>query len=289
MRVYLVILLALLNVFVWLYILFSPSPNTIKTPLPHKEDTVLQQADLLPTNPLPNKDTLLIAAHKPKEPTHLAATTPLPIADIGKITPIENLTAYLSNFGLSNAQTLDSSLQVDLRYSSNNNFIGQTLYADLQYCYVLPRTAQMLAQAQSKLRTIAPEYRLLLLDCTRPSRVQQQLWNAVKHRPDMRRYVAPPQYGSLHNFGAAVDVTLVDTQGREVDMGTPFDFMGELAQPRHQARFLKNGQLTATQVNNRLLLRRVMREAGFKGIQSEWWHFNICSIDEARKKYKKVE
>jgi D-alanyl-D-alanine dipeptidase len=299
MRLYLSITLLLLNLMAWAYILYhSLSTETDYAPRnapatsieqPYSDKSECSTVNSPPimgnatkTNLVHSKDTANVA---PKT----TVSTDLPLKSREKIIPIPNLAQYLAGLGLHNAQATDSSLRVDLRYATPDNFVGQTLYADLSACYVLPRTAQMLAAAQKKLHAQHPNYNILLLDCARPRRVQQQLWNAVKHLPNMRRYVAPPQYGSLHNFGAAIDVTIVDAQGQALDMGTPYDYMGELAQPRHQQRFLKSGQLTQDQVNNRLLLRRIMREAGFKAIESEWWHFNACTINQAKQKYRAIE
>ncbi|QJR20836.1 hypothetical protein BREVNS_0086 [Brevinematales bacterium NS] len=99
-------------------------------------------------------------------------------------------------------------------------------------------------------------------------------------------YVANPAIGSLHNYGVAVDVSLLNEKGEELDMGTPVDYFGELAEPRYEKRFLAEGKLTREQVSHRLLLREVMREAGFQDIATEWWHFQLCGREEAKKKYE---
>ncbi len=110
------------------------------------------------------------------------------------------------------------------------------------------------------------------------------MWERVKNTPQ-RIYVASPERGSLHNYGVAVDVSLVDETGQELDMGTPVDFFGELAWPRYEKRFLREGKLSPAQVSNRLLLREVMCEAGFSPIEIEWWHCQLCTREEAAKKY----
>lgn len=93
----------------------------------------------------------------------------------------------------------------------------------------------------------------------------------------------------MHNFGLAVDLTLADTNGVEVDMGTPFDSFAELAQPQLEKRFAASGDLTLTQLEGRRLLRRVMVDSGFKTIPHEWWHFNALDSDEARARFRIVE
>lgn len=295
MRAFLVALLVLLNVWVWWHVV-QPPPPPPNLLLPHTtygaNNSDVEKA--IATNPttlaLPPKiaDTLS-PSHKDSTVFRHVPALPPQLPTVETLQPTANLDVYLSNLGLIDVKTTDSTLHIDLRYATSDNFLGQALYADLTACYVLPRTAKMLAKAQSQLHAVSPQYSLLLLDCARPRRVQQQLWQSVKNQPALRRYVAPPTSGSLHNFGAAVDVTLIDATGQALDMGTPYDFMGDLAQPRYHRRFLANGQLTPLQVNNRLLLRRVMREAGFKAIESEWWHFNACTIAEARQRYQRIE
>ncbi|MBK8474542.1 MAG: hypothetical protein IPL33_21500 [Sphingobacteriales bacterium] len=289
--------LILLNLLVWF------SDDGVE--LDHDKPIVLScdTASQLPATNIPPlidtpKTALLPNSSAKKKQTPLPLLTPNNQAPISaaqpalppyRIEPVAQLADYFAQKGLVDAQSIDSRLRTNLAYSQPDNFIGQTLYADLTACYVLPRTAQMLAKAQVALHAVHPQYDLLLLDCARPRRVQRELWNAVRHDARLRRYVAPPTSGSLHNFGAAVDVTISDQDGNLLDMGTPYDFMGDLAQPRHHQRFLQSGQLSQTQVNNRLLLRRVMRQAGFLSIETEWWHFNTCPIAEARRRYQLLE
>jgi L,D-peptidoglycan transpeptidase YkuD (ErfK/YbiS/YcfS/YnhG family) len=114
------------------------------------------------------------------------------------------------------------------------------------------------------------------------------MWRLVKGT-GKEEYVADPEKGSLHNFGAAVDLSIVDQDGNLLDMGTPFDYFGELAQPSYEDRFLKDGTLTKKQVENRRLLRKVMQEAGFQTIPDEWWHFHAFSLEEVKRRFAIVE
>jgi len=114
------------------------------------------------------------------------------------------------------------------------------------------------------------------------------MWHIVKGT-EQQAYVADPEEGSIHNFGAALDLSIVDDQGNLLDMGTPFDYFGDLAQPGYEKRFLKENKLTKTHVTNRTLLREVMQEAGFEGIGDEWWHFNAFPPAEVKRRYKIVE
>ena len=101
--------------------------------------------------------------------------------------------------------------------------------------------------------------------------------------------MADPEKGSIHNFGAAVDVSIVDQEGNRLDMGTPFDYFGDLAQPRMKIDFSRDGVLTEKQIENRRLLREVMEKAGFQIIPDEWWHFNAFSPEEVKRRYAIVE
>ena len=190
--------------------------------------------------------------------------------------------------GLINIQTAIPDIKVDLKYASRHNFLNKVLYTDLKNCYLQKEATAMLKKAQKYLKNIQPEYSLLVYDGARPRSIQVEMWNNVKGTPE-QRYVASPRSGSIHNFGAAVDLSIADEYGMELDMGTPYDFFGELAQPRYEQRFFDSGALTKEQIDNRALLRKVMKKAGFRGILSEWWHFNAFSKEVTRKKYKIIE
>jgi zinc D-Ala-D-Ala dipeptidase len=190
--------------------------------------------------------------------------------------------------GLVDIKDLDPSIQVDLKYSSTENFIGKDVYGDLENCYLQKEVAHKLVKAHKILHSIKPGYNFLVYDGVRPLSVQKIMWQLVKGTPQ-QRYVANPKYGSIHNYGSAVDLTIVDGNGRVLDMGTPFDYFGDLAQPRYEKKFLKEGKLTPLQVANRRLLRSVMLRAGFSSILTEWWHFNGVSKKQARRTYKIIQ
>ncbi len=197
----------------------------------------------------------------------------------------------LRKAGLLDVQQLDSSIKVQLRYSSTNNFLKLDVYGDMEHAYLQPEVARMLVSAQQSLKELHPGYSLLVLDAARPLTLQRVFWDSIKVPHSERpKYVANPNNGgSLHNYGAAVDVTLMDSTGTEVDMGCAFDYFGELAYPVSEWKFLASGELTKVQVARRALLRQVMSKAGFFNIQTEWWHFNACTRDQARGKYQLLE
>lgn len=211
----------------------------------------------------------------------------LPIFSQDK-TELPSLEQKLIEQGLVNIQTLAPDILVDLKYSSADNFLNADTYGDLEDCYLQPKAAEMLAQAQRTLRAAHPDLTLLVYDGVRPRSIQRKMWALVVNTPS-QDYVANPDRGSVHNFGSAVDLTVATLDGVPLDMGTPFDYFGKLAQPRHEAHFLKTGKLTQQQLDNRMILRDAMTQAGFQSIRIEWWHFNAVPVKVARSDYKIVE
>jgi D-alanyl-D-alanine dipeptidase len=194
----------------------------------------------------------------------------------------------LSRLGLMDVQTLSPDILVELKYATEDNFLHKNVYGDLKKCYLVGEAAVKLAAAQKSLAALKPGWRLKVYDGARPRRIQVAMWALVKGTPQ-QVYVANPITGSNHNYGAAVDLTVVDEKGQELDMGTPFDFFGDLAQPRFEDTFLKAGKLTADQIQNRRLLRKIMADAGFFSISSEWWHFDAFPTGEIRKRFTIIE
>jgi len=176
---------------------------------------------------------------------------------------------------------------IDLRYATPHNFVGRDLYSPLDCAWLHCDAAAAVERAVAWLDRHAPGYRLLLLDALRPHHVQIELWDALAGTP-LQMYLAPPERGSIHSFGMAVDLTLLDPQGRELDMGTGFDDMTELSHPALEAQHLASGALRAHQVANRQLLRDAMAQAGFVGIQSEWWHYDCGDRVAVRRDYALV-
>lgn len=192
----------------------------------------------------------------------------------------------LQKQGMKRVREVLPSVKVDLRYSGVKNFVGQDVYGCLEEAYLHPLALKKLLKAQEILQGIRPGFSFCIFDAARPLSVQWKLWQAMpKPETQKRIYLADPRKGSIHNYGLAIDLTLLDDKGRELDMGTGFDFFGPKAQPRLESRLLKSGELTAAQVANRKLLRKVMTEAGFSITSSEWWHFNATSLKTARKSF----
>jgi zinc D-Ala-D-Ala dipeptidase len=180
-----------------------------------------------------------------------------------------------------------SGIAVDLRYASPDNFVGRDLYSPFDCAWLHVDAAAALETMVAWLAARHPGLTPLVLDALRPQRVQQQLWDALDGT-GLRMYLADPARGSIHSFGMALDITLLDERGRELDMGTGFDDLSERSHPALEADLLARGELTAAQVANRQLLRNAMRHAGFVGINSEWWHFDCGDRDIVRRTYRRV-
>lgn len=163
---------------------------------------------------------------------------------------------------LVNLKEVNPRIIIDLKYATDDNFLKQKVYDDLN-CYVLTVLAEKLNEAQTILEQDG--LGLKIFDGYRPISVQKKMWEIL---PDSRFVANPNRGGSIHNRGAAVDLTLVDAEGKELDMPTPFDSFNEKAY-----QFSKTP--TPQQRANRMLLRRVMLEVGLESIRTEWWHFQI--------------
>lgn len=195
---------------------------------------------------------------------------------------------YMDSLGLIDVTELDSSLVVKLMYTQADNFTGEILYNDLSEAYLHPDAAHALVKAQKILKKLCPSYSLLIYDAARPMSVQKKMWNVVKGTPKYKYVSNPNRGGGLHNYGLAVDVSIQDSAGRPLPMGTKVDHLGEEAHITQETELVRNGKISETERQNRILLRKVMKEAGFRALPNEWWHFNFCSRDVAKQKYKLI-
>lgn len=155
---------------------------------------------------------------------------------------------------------LDTTIVIDLRYATTNNFVETKMY-DCARCFLRPEVAAGILEIHQTLQQQG--YGLKLFDCYRPRPIQWALWEKV---PDPR-YVSDPRKGSMHNRGAAVDLTIVDSTGQELEMGTGFDFFGKEAYHDYTGH-------SDTIQQNRDLLKSTMEQFGFSAIRTEWWHYS---------------
>jgi len=149
---------------------------------------------------------------------------------------------------------------VDMRYASEDNFTKKKLY-DSNTCFLRKSVAVKLNSVQKELERM--NLGLKVWDCYRPLAVQRIFWAIL---PD-ERYVANPDKGSRHNRASAVDLTLVDSQGKELRMPTGFDDFSPRAGHGYQA-------LPDQAIGNRELLKGLMEKAGFISLPEEWWHYD---------------
>jgi len=161
---------------------------------------------------------------------------------------------------------VNESIILDIRYATPNNFLGKAVYPAPR-CFVRPAVAAKLDSIQKELQTM--ELGLKIFDGYRPFAITELMWQIL---PD-DRYVANPANGSRHNRGAAVDLTLVDAQGTELNMPTAFDDFSEKAGHDYM-------DLPEDVKKNRALLKQIMEKYGFKSIKTEWWHYDISNYQE---------
>lgn len=160
-----------------------------------------------------------------------------------------------------NIKTLSNDFVFDMKYATSDNFLKQKVY-DCGECYLRKATAEALQKANEEFKTLG--YRIKIFDCYRPLSVQKKMWKILPGT----HYVANPAKGSKHNRGAAVDLTLVDANGKELDMGTSFDFFGKKAHHTYT-------NLPKEVLKNRNLLKTILNKYNFKSIYSEWWHYEF--------------
>ena len=191
--------------------------------------------------------------------------------------------------GFVDVRSLDSTIQVSLMYARADNFTGKILYTDLHEAYLHPKAARALVRAQQILKEKHPGLSLKVYDAARPMHIQQKMWNAVAGTPKNIYVSNPRNGGGLHNYGMAVDLTLCDEKGDTLPMGTHIDYLGRMAHTDIEADMEKKGRITPQARKNRELLRHVMRQAGFRPLRTEWWHFNFITRAEAKAHYKVIK
>ena len=204
---------------------------------------------------------LLLSSCKPVDKTD---SKPEAVAVTNEIEPAVGVTPQYDTTQWKELITLDPTIQLDIKYATPDNFVGEKMY-DCGKCFLRPEAANAMVKAQAILKEKG--YGLLMFDCYRPRPYQQRLWDKV---PDAR-YVTPPAKGSMHNRGLAVDLTLVNSDGLAVDMGTGYDFFGERAYQTYT-------DLPADVLAHRKLLNETMAAVGFKTIRTEWWHFSLRGV-----------
>lgn len=204
-------------------------------------------------------------------------------------------------YGLIDIQTLDKEIEVELKYATEDNFVGKNMYGSLRKAYLLPHFAKKVVEAQRILRAKHPSYSLLIYDAARPLSVQRKMRQAVEGTP-YTIYVADGTRGGRHNYGVAVDLTIVDGEGQPLDMGAEFDdftpkaWVGEksafsLAEYVAYVEMLRRkGEISDEAARNRTLLLEIMDKVGLRPYVKEWWHYQEkISMPATRERYKLLE
>ncbi|MCD8533049.1 MAG: M15 family metallopeptidase [Saccharospirillaceae bacterium] len=172
---------------------------------------------------------------------------------------------------------------IELKYASRDNFMGAVVDGYAHACALLSRpAAEALARVAAELRQ--QDLRVKIFDAYRPQRAVDHFLRWASSAEDLRTkarfYPAleKPQLfeqgylfsHSSHSRGSTVDLTLVDSDGQELDMGTIFDFFGPQSWPEYR-------ELSPSQRSNRDVLQSVMHRHGFIGVREEWWHFTLAN------------
>ena len=233
---------------------------------------------------------MLVACHKDNH--KLAKTSPVTLHKDSVVSiqkkSCSSTAHYLDSLGLKNIAEIDSAIQVNLMYATPHNFTGEKLYGDLTEAYLHPDAVKALTKAQRALHKYRPSYHLIVYDAARPMSIQKKMWDVVKGTSKAIYVSNPKNGGGLHNYGLAVDISIADSSGTPLSMGTKVDHMGIESHITQENQLVKSGKITGQERQNRMLLRKVMKEGGFRTLPTEWWHFNLCNRSTARQKYRLI-
>ena len=224
-----------------------------------------------------------------------------PLIDIVAQSDTADYNQKMLKAGLVDIQSLDDEIEVLLKYATEDNFVGQNMYGTLRKAFFRPHFAKKIVEAQRLLRERHPNYSLLIYDAARPLSVQKRMRKAVEGTP-LTAYVADGARGGRHNYGVAVDLTIIDDNGQILDMGAPFDHFGReswigtdknttLASYKAYVEWQrKEGIISDEAARNRTLLLEIMDSVGLRPYVKEWWHYQEkISMPATRERYKLLE
>lgn len=185
-----------------------------------------------------------------------------------------NYETKLINEGYKDIASISDNIRVELAYTTSDNFVGEVLYDSISHAFLHPIAFEKLQVAHQLLQEQNPNYTFYIFDALRPNHAQHKMWKIVKGTAQ-QKYVASPYSGSIHNFGCAVDLSIFDLKANALlDMGTEIDYFGRAAEYRYNQQLVNDGSISSKAMENRIMLRKIMKEAGFLPINTEWWHFN---------------
>ncbi|WP_293873091.1 M15 family metallopeptidase [Flavobacterium sp.] len=181
--------------------------------------------------------------------------------DSKKSSVLLDITKEVDSNAFVNLRNYSRDFVFDMKYATTDNFLKEKVYP-CDECFLRVKTVKALLVANKSF--LENGFRIKIYDCYRPKSIQKKMWKIV---PDAN-FVANPKKGSIHNRGGAVDISLVDSIGIEVNMGTKFDFFGEEASHNYQ-------NLSPEILSKRKFLKEIMLQNNFKSFDSEWWHYNL--------------
>ena len=158
---------------------------------------------------------------------------------------------------------LDNTIKLDIRYATEDNFVGKAVYSEAR-AFLQKPAAEAVLRVHKKLKKQG--LGLVIFDGYRPWAITKLFWEVTAE--DKRKFVADPVKGSKHNRGCAVDLSIYDLKtGENIEMPSGYDEFTERAAPNYFG-----GSETATK--NRELLRKLMEAENFTVNANEWWHFD---------------
>lgn len=175
-------------------------------------------------------------------------------------------------------------IRLDLRYATFDNVTGHDMYCGIKRAFVHKDAMPKLKRALALLKKEMPGASFVIFDAARPLYAQSVLKSSVARTP-YSNYVSSGKTGGLHNYGLALDMSIADENGYLLDMGTDFDSFESCAGEVGEAAALKKGRLTQRQIENRNVLRSIMKRAGWVPLGSEWWHFNAFTRGYTKENY----
>jgi D-alanyl-D-alanine dipeptidase len=200
-----------------------------------------------------NGATFRIKPVRPVDELRAAAEAATPPKEVGEFRPID----------LIDVTTVDPSIKLDIRYASDNNFLGTPVYT-LPRAFAQRPVAEALARVNAALKPLG--YGLLIHDAYRPWHITKLFWDATPEAS--HDFVADPSKGSRHNRGAAIDLSLYDLEsGRPIPMVGGYDEFSARSNPYYPGG-------TSRRRASRDLLRKMMESEGFHVNEYEWWHFD---------------
>lgn len=218
-----------------------------------------------------------------------------------------NLGALMQEYGMVDIHELDPDILVELKYSTEDNFVGRDMYGELEQAYLEKEFASRVVRAQKILKQRNSNYTLLIYDAARPISTQRVMRKMVEGT-ELERFVADGTRGGRHNYGVAVDLTIATIDGKPLDMGAGFDDFtiaasvkgtADTSDPKtrtievyrvYTESLVTKGVISRIAANNRILLLEVMLEAQLYPYRREWWHYeDIMPMDSVRSKYRLLD